>query len=100
MTEAQAAAVRVTRALDRPAHDIWWALTDPAGLERWLGECSEPLRAANLCSLDLGDGDASVLEVLRADAPTHLEYAERSFGIGPRATVTWRLEPRPGASRP
>jgi len=96
MADAQDALVRVTRPLDRPPCDVWAALTDPAAVRAWLGECSEPLRPATLCSLDLGDGDMSVLEVLRAEAPSYLEYAERCFGIGPRTTITWQLEPIEG----
>src|SRR5262245_19760129 len=98
MPHADAASdtVRVARAIPASPATVWQALIDPPLMAHWRGRLSESLDVGGLATLDLGDGDFSVLEVLRADRPATLEYAERFMGIGPKKTVTWRLVPVPG----
>jgi uncharacterized protein YndB with AHSA1/START domain len=85
--------VRLARAIRAPQATVWQALSDPQMVAGWRGRLSTSLAAGALTTLDLGDGDFSVLEVLSVEPPATLAYVERFMGIGPTATVTWRLTP-------
>ena len=85
--------LRLARAIRAPQATIWRALIDPEVLASWRGRLSTQLSTGALVTLDLGDGDFSALEVLKVEPPTALAYVERFMGIGPTATVTWRLDP-------
>lgn len=85
---------RVSCALEASVEDVWRALTEPTTVRQWLGDLSEPFVSGELLTLDRGDGDFSILETLRVEPATCLEYVSRSFGIGPGSTVTWALQAR------
>ncbi|HWW82132.1 MAG TPA: SRPBCC domain-containing protein, partial [Vicinamibacterales bacterium] len=85
--------VRIARAIRAAPATVWQAMLDPQVVARWWGHLSTSLAAGAVTTLDLRDGDFSALEVLNVEPPATLAYVERFMGIGPSATVTWRLTP-------
>jgi uncharacterized protein YndB with AHSA1/START domain len=87
--------MRLARAIPVSQATAWQALSDPQMVAGWRGRLSGPLLAGALTTLDLGDGDFSVLEVLSVEPPARLAYIERFMGVGPAATLDWHLTPAP-----
>jgi uncharacterized protein YndB with AHSA1/START domain len=85
------------RALSHPPEKVWAALTDPAQLDRWAPfTAARDLSCTGETTLTMVDGpDRSRLPVtvLRAEAPTLLEY---TWG-GDR--LRWELTPADGGTR-
>lgn len=80
-----------TRDLPHLPEEIWEVLTDPAQLSRWAPfEPDRNLAQAGAATLVMTDGDTPeplAEEVVRAEAPTYLEY---TWGGN---LVRWKLEP-------
>jgi uncharacterized protein YndB with AHSA1/START domain len=86
--------VEVTRAVRASAVRAWNTLTEPEIVARWFGNLTSALRVGDRTTLEFGDGDFFVLDVLRMEAPHTLQYVWRFLGIGPPDTITWRINSR------
>lgn len=86
--------VEVTRAVRASARQVWNSLTEPEILDQWFGSLTFPLKVGERTSLEFGDGDFFVLDVLSLEAPYTLQYVWSFLGIGPPDTVTWRINAR------
>ncbi|HLZ69361.1 MAG TPA: SRPBCC family protein [Dehalococcoidia bacterium] len=84
---------RFERRLSHAIDTVWKAITDPAELERWLGQRPEiELRPGGRYVSYHGSGDRVVDRVLRIEPPTLFEHTFWEQ-VNPTAVVTWRLSP-------
>jgi uncharacterized protein YndB with AHSA1/START domain len=83
--------VEVTRAVRASATQVWETLTEPEIVSRWFGNLTSSLKVGDRTTLEFGDGDFFVLDVLQMEAPHTLQYVWRFLGIGPADTVTWNI---------
>lgn len=89
---------RYERALPQPVPRVWAAVTEPAGIERWLGRRpSLDLRPGGAYVVGHGQGGPVADRVLRVEPPTLFEHTFRA-PVNPDSRVTWELADAPDGS--
>lgn len=90
---AERVTFRYERHLSHPIDLVWKAITDPAEMERWLGQRPEiDLQPGGRYVSYHATGDRVVDRILRLEPPTLFEHTFWEH-VNPTAVVTWRLTP-------
>jgi uncharacterized protein YndB with AHSA1/START domain len=92
-TDDGTATIRFVRRLRHPVEAVWAALTDPAQMSRWWGDCEVDLRVGGTFVVrwrNQHEGRRSVMHatITRLDPPRLLETDGDMHGV-----LRWELEP-------
>ncbi|HEU4710346.1 MAG TPA: SRPBCC domain-containing protein [Pyrinomonadaceae bacterium] len=86
-------AVVVTVQVSASPDKVWQSLTSANGIAQWFGELNCDLKSGGRARVDFGDGDFFDLDSIVLSPPNLINYDWRFLGIGPRDSITWKIEP-------